>query len=204
MPWVENSVTKPPKTAVNHHSQPKVLVVDDDAALRLLVCAALDQSGMDVIEAADGREALESFDRYQPDAVLLDVMMPGLDGFATCRAIREKPAGTHVPVLMMTGLEVVESIDRAYEIGATDFITKPVNYTLLTYRVKYMLRGATIGNELRESETRLNKAQSLAKLGHWEWNLTTHRLVCSELVEELFGVTNGSRLDSNVNGPVDR
>ena len=197
MPWVGNSVTKPPKTAVNQHSQPKILVVDDDAALRLLVCAALDQSGMDVIEAADGREALESFDRYQPDAVLLDVMMPELDGFATCRAIREKPAGTHVPVLMMTGLEDVESIDRAYEIGATDFITKPVNYTLITYRVKYMLRGAAIANELRESEARLSKAQSLAKLGNWEWNLTTHRLVCSELVEDLFGVTNESRLDSN-------
>ena len=193
-------MTKPPSVFVKQEqqqSQPKVLVVDDDAALRMLVCAALEQNGMAVIEAANGYRALESFEQHQPDVVLLDVLMPKLDGFATCTALREKPGGAHVPVLMMTGLDDVESIDRAFEVGATDFITKPVNYAILTYRVKYMLRGAAISNELRESEVRLSKAQDLAKLGHWEWNLQTGVIVCSALVEELFGVKSGSRLESN-------
>ena len=200
MPWVGSSVTKRPDACMKQElpqTQPKALVVDDDDALRMLVCAALEQNGMAVIEAANGRRALESCEQHQPDVVLLDVIMPKLDGFATCMALRERPGGAHVPVLMMTGLDDVESINRAFEVGATDFITKPINYAILTYRVKYMIRGATVANELRESEARLSKAQDLARLGHWEWDLQTRVIVCSALVEELFGVKNGSRLESS-------
>lgn len=163
----------------------------------MLMCAALEQNGIAVIEAANGHRALESFEQHQPDVIVLAVMMPKLDGFGTCKALRKRPGGAHVPVSMMTGLEDVESINRAFEVGATDFITKPINYTILTYRVKYMLRGMAIANELRESEARLSKAQDLAKLGHWEWNLQTRVMVCSELVEELFGVKSGEQLASN-------
>ena len=174
---------------------PLVLVVDDDPAVCLLVREALEPSGVSVIEAADGRRALQEFAQHKPSIVLLDVLMPELDGFATCAELRAAAGGAHVPVLMMTGLEDVESIHQAYEIGATDFITKPINYTILTYRVRYMLRAAATAKELRDNEAQLARAQALAKLGHWEWNLESKELVCSAVVEQLFALTSRIKVD---------
>jgi diguanylate cyclase (GGDEF)-like protein/PAS domain S-box-containing protein len=120
--------------------------------------------------------------------MLLDVMMPVLDGYAVCARLRGLPRGQHVPVLMMTGLEDVASINRAYEVGATDFITKPINYTLLSYRVRYMLRANEISDELRISKERLLNAQRIAKLGHWEWDFQNHQLIRSDQVNKILGI----------------
>ena len=103
-----------------------VLVVDDEAIMRLLARATLEQAGFAVEEAGDGQAGLAAFERLQPDLVLLDVVMPILDGFEACRALRKLPGGEHAPVLMMTGLDDSDSINRAYQVGATDFITKPI------------------------------------------------------------------------------
>jgi diguanylate cyclase (GGDEF)-like protein len=100
--------------------------------------------------------------------------------------------GRHVPILMMTGLDDGESINRAYEIGATDFITKPINYSILTHRVRYMYRAAQTAADLRDSERRLDRAQRMARLGHWEWHSDDGTLVCSTEVERLFKVASGS------------
>ena len=106
--------------------KPIVVVVDDDPTMRVLVAETLEPDGIDVVEASDGGAALGLLRARVPDLVLLDVEMPGLDGFGVCEEIRRLPGGASLPVVMMTGREDVESIRRAYEAGATDFLTKPI------------------------------------------------------------------------------
>jgi len=113
-----------------------VLVVDDDPTMRLLVREALEPHGLDVEEAPDGARALALFRVSKPNLVLLDVQMPGLDGFTVCEEIRRLPGSLHTPVVMITGLDDVESVRRAYEAGATDFITKPISWLILSHRVR--------------------------------------------------------------------
>lgn len=138
------------------------LIVDDDAVNRLLACAALESAGWNVEEAENGREALEAFQRLQPDVVLLDVMMPEMDGYTTCAALRKLPEGAHTPVLIMTGLDDYNSITQAYDAGATDFLTKPLNGLLLTHRVRYIVRSSRIVQELRDSQASLVQARDAA------------------------------------------
>lgn len=127
------------RTASN---KPLILVVDDDLATRVLMRASLEKDGFQVSEAEDGLIAVSEFEQLQPDAILLDVMMPKLDGYDTCRAIRKLSGGEHTPILMVTGLEDIDAIHCAFDSGATDFITKPINWAVLNYRVKYMLRAS--------------------------------------------------------------
>ncbi|MDE3018598.1 MAG: EAL domain-containing protein [Nitrospirota bacterium] len=168
--------------------RPSALIVDDDAMLRLLARAALEQEGLAVEEAADGKDALAVFERLRPDIVLLDVMMPGgMDGFDTCIALRRLPGGNRTPILMLTGLDDTESITRAYEAGATDFAQKPFNGTILGHRVRYLLRANSTVEALRKSEAYLANAQRIAHLGNWEWNLTTQAFHLSEEGRRLLG-----------------
>ncbi|CAH1386808.1 putative Diguanylate cyclase [Candidatus Nitrotoga sp. M5] len=136
---------------------PLALVIDDDESMRLLACAVLEQNGLRVIEAACGESGLTAFSDDTPDIVLLDVQMPGKDGFAVCSELRAMPAGLHVPILMMTGLNDVESIDHAYQSGATDFIQKPINWPILGHRVRYMLRASRSFEQL----ARLSRIQKV-------------------------------------------
>jgi len=131
---------------------PLILVVDDDTGTRLLASASLKKSGFATVEAADGEDAISAFERFRPDLILLDVIMPGMDGFSACLEIRKRPGGNRIPVLMMTGLEDVASIHRAYEVGATDFVTKPINWVVLGYRVGYLLRAGRAFLDLSRGE----------------------------------------------------
>jgi len=166
-------------TDSQNKQMPKVLVVDDDMAGLLMASEALSAAGFEVIEAEDGQEAVEQFDEHRPDIVVMDVVMPRMDGFESCAVIRDRDGGKHVPILMITGLDDVESIQKAYEAGATDFVTKPINFFLLPYRVRYMMRSAKTADDLRESQIKLGKAQRIAKLGHWEWLLESDQVVWS-------------------------
>jgi len=112
-----------------------VLVVDDNAENRALAKATLEDEGFVVELASSGSEALASFARTPPDCVLLDVRMPGMDGIAVCKAIRELPSGTDVPILFVTAQRDVETFDRASEAGGDDFITKPFRPSELITRV---------------------------------------------------------------------
>ncbi|MBJ6725107.1 putative bifunctional diguanylate cyclase/phosphodiesterase [Geomesophilobacter sediminis] len=163
-------------------SAPLVMVADDDLYIRLLTRESLEPSGFAVRDVQSGAEALELFQNLVPDIVLLDVMMPGMDGFSVCSAIRRTEPGRDTPILMMTGLNDLESIDRAYEAGATDFITKPINWHILRYRVSYILRASNAFEQLKESKAVLAHAQSLAHIGSWEWDLTTGDIHCSDEV----------------------
>jgi diguanylate cyclase (GGDEF)-like protein/PAS domain S-box-containing protein len=172
----------------NSSKQAVVLIAEDDAATRLLLRETLEQAGFAVVEAEDGQEAVDSFCDSPTDIILLDVEMPRKDGFTSCMEIRKLPDGHSVPVLMVTGLDDLESINRAYEAGATDFITKPINWTILAHRVRYMLRAGQALEGLRKSEARLANAQRIAGLGNWEWDIERTTLECSEETYRIFGL----------------
>ena len=166
-----------------------VLVVDDDPITRTLARESLEQGEFAVEEAEDGEAGLEAFERLRPSIVLLDVMMPELDGFEACVALRGLEGGEHIPVLMMTGLDDAESINRAFEVGATDFITKPIAWPMLVHRVRYLLRANRAFLDLTQSEARLANAQRIAKLGHWDWDLATGEVQRSEEIYSIVGRT---------------
>jgi len=144
-----------PLTSDMNDSQALVLVVDDEAFMRRAFRDALEAAGYRVEEACCGREALDLFQRVRPGLLILDLVMPGMDGFETCAALRSRDVGRHTPILAVTGLRDTASIHRAVEVGATDFITKPVNWELLGYRLRYLLRTGQALEKLIRSEADL-------------------------------------------------
>jgi diguanylate cyclase (GGDEF)-like protein len=166
--------------------RPLVLLADDDDMMRLLAAEALEHGNVDVVAASGGEEALRLHAELRPDAVLLDVVMPDLDGFSVCARIRATSGGAVVPILMMTALDDVASIDRAYECGATDFVTKPISYTLLAHRVRYLLRSSRAFLDVQESARSLARAQRLARLVQWELDIESHQFRWSEASGEVF------------------
>ena len=132
----------------------RALVVDDDGSGRLLARSALEQGGLVVVEAADGVEAIEMFRESQPDVIVMDVEMPRMNGYDACAGIRALPDGERVPIMMLTGHGDLESVNRAFDAGATDFISKPVPWALLGHKVAYLLRASRVRGELERSEER--------------------------------------------------
>ena len=118
-----------------YDERPVVVLADDDPSIRLMVRHVLESEEYDIIEAADGLEAIKAVEEHHPALLLLDAVMPGIDGFTTCEQIKEK-GHTDVPVMMITGLDDDASVERAYEVGAIDFITKPIKWAVLKHRVK--------------------------------------------------------------------
>jgi diguanylate cyclase (GGDEF)-like protein/PAS domain S-box-containing protein len=169
--------------------QGRVLVVDDDAIIRRLSRITLEETGYAVTVCPDGAAALELFSKIRPDVLLLDVILPGKDGFDVCEEIRALPEGKDVSIVMMTGLDDIGSIHKAYGAGATDFITKPINWQILAYRVHYIFRASQAFKDLRTSETRLSYAQQLARMGSWEWNTIQDMVQLSEACHHILGVT---------------
>ena len=135
--------------------QATVLIVDDDAAARLLLGAALETAGFRVSTAADGASALASFAAEAPDCIVLDVVMPGMSGFDTCIALRALHNCRHVPILIQTSRDDMDSVNRAYTAGATDFASKGINPMLLAQRVKFLVRAKRTQDQLLASETRV-------------------------------------------------
>lgn len=131
---------------------PLALIADDDELMRAMMVAALVDKGFDTREVGNGREAVAALNRLQPDLIILDVDMPVMDGFVACEQIRSMPLGESVPIVIVTGNEDNASIERAFEVGATDFVSKPVNWALIGHRMRYVLRGADTRTALAESE----------------------------------------------------
>jgi signal transduction histidine kinase len=140
-----------------------ILIVDDDPIISSLMQAALETAGFRVVAAADGEEGYRLCEAFCPQLLIADVVMPRMDGFELCLELRRRPQSAHLPILMATGLEDLASITRAYEVGATDFISKPINWPILTHRVRYMLRASHAFEELRLSRERLVVAKEEAE-----------------------------------------
>ncbi len=127
-----------------------ILVVDDNEANRALAQNTLEDEGYRVLLATGGEEALAVFSRERVDCVLLDVRMPGLDGFAVCERLRVLPRGGDTPVVFLTALRDVDTFDQALRSGGDDFLTKPVRPTELVIRVQSALKLRQLRSELRE------------------------------------------------------
>jgi signal transduction histidine kinase len=140
-----------------------ILIVDDDPIVRSLMRATLEVDGYEIIEAEDGEEACHLYEARQPELLIADVVMPRMDGFTLCRELRSRPEAAYVPILMATGLDDVPSITKAYEVGATDFISKPINWVVLGHRVRYMLRASRAFDELRQNRDQIMAAKDEAE-----------------------------------------
>ena len=152
----------------------RILLVDDEQNIRELAALYLEKEGFTVDFAADGREAIQRFQQFQPNIVLLDVMMPGMDGFEVCRELRRE---SDVPVLMLTARS--EDVDKivALELGADDYMTKPFNPRELVARVKAILRRYDSGNRPKNSlavgNLTVDKARREVKIGDEQLDLRT-------------------------------
>ncbi|THJ17886.1 MAG: EAL domain-containing protein [Nitrospira sp. CG24B] len=175
-------------TSLAQPSLPLALIVDDDPALRALSRMSLEQEDLRVEEASSGQAAIDCAAVTMPDIIILDLQMPGMDGFVACQQLRQLPRGEFVPILIMTGLDDIDSIAQAYEVGATDFIVKPCPGLILSQRVRYMLRASEMLNALRSSESRLAQAQRIAQLGGWEWDLVKNRMHVSDAACRILGI----------------
>ena len=134
--------------------KPCVLVIDDDSSIQLWAERHLIPSGFCVASALSGEEGVVLFQSRLPDIVLIDIRMAGMDGFETCQKIRELPGGKEPPILMMTGAEDSQTIEHAFQSGATDFVVKPVNWEILIHRIRYMVKASFEHQQLQRSEQR--------------------------------------------------
>jgi len=128
----------------------RILVVDDTAVNLKLLGDLLSAKGYQVSTAASGAEALEKIDKTPPDLVLLDVMMPGMSGYEVCKKLRENPATAVLPVVMVTALDPAQERVKGIDVGADDFLTKPINQPELLARVRSLLRVKSLWDQLGE------------------------------------------------------
>jgi cyclic di-GMP phosphodiesterase len=130
----------------------RILVVDDDPLVREVLLRFLEREGYEPVPAGSGEEALEILHVAPPDLVLLDVQLPGIDGYAVCRRIKENEATALIPVTILTGVQDAEARTNGIEAGADDFITKPFEYGLLRARVRAQLRIKRLTDQLESTE----------------------------------------------------
>ena len=154
------------KTSI-HQDSPLILIADDDRSTRILLRAILQKEGYRVLEVSNGKECIEAYKQHKPDMVLLDAIMPIIDGFTCCQQLlnmdaanwetgKDHKSGT--PILIITGLDNRKSVDRAFKVGATDYITKPLHPFVLRQRLRRILETKRAQEALKESE---NKYRSL-------------------------------------------
>jgi signal transduction histidine kinase len=147
-------------------SSASILIVDDDDIVRTIMRAELEAEGYVVTEAKDGLEGCEACWMHLPDLVVCDVIMPKMDGFELCRQLRRHPSSVTMPILQMTSLDDTQSVEKAYDAGATDFISKPLQWPILKNRVRYMLRSARAFDELRRSQAAVIAAREKAEVAN--------------------------------------
>jgi CheY-like chemotaxis protein len=146
-----------------NHRPPLLLVVDDDEVVRSMLVENLAQEGYQIAEAKNGEAALVVYQQIQPDMVLLDGIMPMMDGFECCLKLQQLPGGSQTPVLIITGLEDNSYVDRAFEVGAADYITKPLHWAVLRQRVRRLLQQSQLYQELEASNLALRNTAAQLK-----------------------------------------
>ncbi|TKB25519.1 EAL domain-containing protein [Desulfopila sp. IMCC35006] len=176
-------------------TKPLALIVDDDNSSRMTMAAALRKAGFAIEQAASGEMAIALFNEKRPNLIFLDVMMPGMDGFQTCREIRSCLGGEYVQILMVTGLNDIESIEKAFLAGGNDFIAKPINWAMLCHRAHYMLRTGKALKEIHLSRSFLAKTQDIAKIGNWKVDYQDNLCTISAEAAQLLGLSPGQRED---------
>ena len=143
---------------------PNVLIIDDDETIRLLMRDALADKKYDITEASNGLDALKLIKKQRPSLVLLDVKMPGIDGFDVCNKIRNLYGDTDISIVMVTGLGDSTSIEKAYSLGATDFIVKPINWDTFPYRIQYLIKARDAIIETKDQELHLKHIENVSRI----------------------------------------
>ncbi|MFN6461703.1 MAG: PleD family two-component system response regulator [Nostoc sp. DedVER02] len=138
-------------------SQSLVLIVDDEPFIRMILRHFLEREGYKIAEAQNGREAIKAFNQLHPDIILLDAIMPDMDGFECCTHLELLDCSKHTPVLMITGLEDQESVDRAFAVGAMDYVTKPIHWPVLRQRVKRLIQQSQLQQKLETVNLELQR-----------------------------------------------
>jgi two-component system cell cycle response regulator len=139
----------------------KILVVDDEAYIREFLHVVLTDDGYQVLTANDGLEALPIAVAEQPDLILLDIMMPGLNGMETCKRLRERPTTRNIRVIILTAYDQRERLEESIAAGADDFLGKPIDLTELRIRVRSMLKVRDMQDEVDRLEAYINSMKSL-------------------------------------------
>ena len=139
---------------------PRILIADDHPQGVELLEAYLSGAEYELQTAADGEETLRKVQEWQPDLILLDVMMPKISGFEVCKRLKSDPATRDIVILMITALDQSSDIDRAVEVGTNDYLTKPVNKTELLLRVKAALQSRRYKSQLDQALDYIEKMQA--------------------------------------------
>lgn len=142
--------------------KPRILIADDNAANRELLEALLANFDCDTQIAVDGQDTLDKVESFQPDLILLDVMMPKKNGFEVCRAVKSDPVTSRIMVLMVTALSELGDVERAVEAGTDDFLSKPVNSIEFQKRVKNMLKLKGTEDELERLRAYIREMEERA------------------------------------------
>jgi diguanylate cyclase (GGDEF)-like protein/PAS domain S-box-containing protein len=165
-----------------------LLVVDDEEMNRDMLSRRLELEGYSVLTAPGGAEALELISEHDFDAVLLDAMMPLQSGYEVLREIRTRYSAMDLPVLMVTAKSQNEDVVSAFEVGANDYITKPINFPVAMVRIKCQVASKRLSTQLRTSEMRYSLSAQGSNDGLWDWDLQTNRIYFSERWKSILGL----------------
>ncbi len=176
-----------------------ILVADDDVLTRIHLRELLEYAGYQVVEANDGEQALVIYNQLKPDLILLDALMPVMDGLTCCERLHNLPGGENTPVLIITAMYDEKSVEKAFAVGATDYITKPIHWSVLRQRVRRLLDASLMMQELRQQteqakarEVKLKMALSAASMGTWDWDILRNKIIWSGHREALSGLEQGT------------
>jgi len=167
--------------------RPTVLLITADQSTRSLGVDSLTEAGFAALEASSGSQALDQVKKHAPDIVVIGVEVSGMDAYSVCADIRSAKASSATPILMLTDLDDAESLNLAYQAGATDFAIKPVNWLLLCHRLRYVLRSNQAIVELEQSRTSLAASQRISRLGSWVLSIDSGKSQWSEQLYSILG-----------------
>jgi diguanylate cyclase (GGDEF)-like protein len=176
------------KTSMNYplesfsaKTKPLILLIDDELIVRTQIRRFLERENYAIVEASNGQEGVDACKRLRPNMVLVDGMMPLMDGFECCAQLQALPGASHIPVLMITGLDDQTSVDRAFSAGASDYVTKPIHWAVLRQRVRLLIQKFQLLRQLEEANqilqhlacvdslTQLANRRQLDSHLHQEW-----------------------------------
>ncbi|MGB5593132.1 MAG: response regulator [Crocosphaera sp.] len=184
---------------------PLIFIVDDDRTMRSLLRIAMEEEGYRVIEAKNGQQCLDEYGRWQPDIVLLDAIMPEMDGFTCCQKLRSLEDNCYLPILMITALDDQDSIEQAFAAGATDYITKPIFWSVLSQRVRHLLFTSQAFKQLQTVKSQLARQEQWQQICHqisnqWQQSVKLKSLFNHSL-NKLQTLVNAERVGiHNING----